>query len=243
MSLPKQLSDATLAKLVDALALRETHAEGGGPWRTLVSPMGPAPVGGVRLFRGDAIQQLVTVSIAVPMIRLDSHMLFAFTLPDSQVPHFTLDSVFAGSYYAFHLDLIPRVDLGSWLGYMDGIYGRLTEVFEAGRKHDGLSEATLSPRQLALMSPWMLAHRATEASFAGIGTYVNAYLDHWLGLMKIGVPADARAELTSEELAARDRRNRAALFNPAVDPVWAQVERLIGADAGEQIRGLLRSQA
>ena len=66
--------------------------------------MSPEPVGTVRLFSGGPIHKLVYIGLAVPMIGLDSHMVFAFTAPDSAVPHFTLDSVLAGPHFAFHLD-------------------------------------------------------------------------------------------------------------------------------------------
>ena len=38
---------------------------------------------------------------------------------------------------------------------------------------------------------------------------------------------------------ARDARNRGLLFSPDVDQVWAQIERLIGLEQTEAVRGLL----
>ena len=47
------------------------------------------------------------------------------------------------------------------------------------------------------------------------------------------------ADVSDTELAARDLRNRANLFSPDVDHVWAQVARLIGDEAMEDVRGQL----
>jgi hypothetical protein len=240
LSLPAALAGRTVDAIVDRLSLREVHGSDGGPLMTLVSQMGPAPVGQVRVFTGDVVDPLVTVSLAVPAIGLDSHMLFAFTRADSAVPHFTVDSVFAGGSYAFHLDLIPRVDLGASLAYMNAAYQPLSETCTAARGHDGLSPAALGPRQLALMSPWMLAHRADEAAFRTIDRFVDRYRDHWFALVEGGLPDDAMADVDPARLADRDRRNRAALFDPEVDPVWAQVGRLIGEPTAAEIRTLLR---
>ena len=46
---------------------------------------------------------------------------------------------------------------------------------------------------------------------------------------------------TAEQLADRDARHRAALFNPDVDPVWAQVDRLLGPDVSARIRDSLKT--
>ena len=49
-------------------------------------------------------------------------------------------------------------------------------------------------------------------------------------------------DLPGDVLALRDRRNRATLFNPQVDPVWLQVDRLVGAETSARIRDLLKTQ-
>jgi len=40
-----------------------------------------------------------------------------------------------------------------------------------------------------------------------------------------------------------DERNRANIFSPDVDKVWAQVEQLIGIEQMEAVRGLLLDNA
>lgn len=214
----------------------------GSPYLTLKSAMSPAPVGSLRLFSGALVRKMVYIGMSVPPINLDSHMIFAFTAPDSTTPHFTLDSVCNGDTYAFHLDLIPRADLSANLAYTNAAYQPLTVEFEGARKIEGLTPAHISPRQYALMSPWMLVYRATESAFAQIDESVNFYLDHWAKLVELGVPAQPVLGNDPETLAARDRLNRQAIFSPEVDPVWAQVERLVGAETSQRMRDILMNQ-
>lgn len=240
-SLATLLCDNTLATIVEALRLQETYGESGGPWMRLESqiPVAKGEVGRVRRFVGKDLFQLVHCSIVVPAMQMDSHMLFAFTPANSILPHFTLDSVKAGEHFAFHLDLIPKVDLAANLAYMNEVYQPLTEVCQASRQLEGLSEAKLSPRQLALMSPWMLANRASEAAFSAIESSVKSYRDHWLALISKGISKQTQADTECTQMALRDKRNKAALFNPDVDPVWNQIEGLIGGDSALELRQLL----
>jgi hypothetical protein len=242
-SLSQALWQKTLDRVVDRLGLEEVLAEDGGPYLPLTchAPMFDGSVGQVRVFRGGPLFQLVTSTIVVPPIQLDSHMMFAFMPSDSPVPHFTLDSVRAGDHHAFHLDLIPRVDMGSQLAYMDECFTPLTEAHEKGEAIEGLSKAQLSPRQYAIMSPWMLAHRATPEAFTAIEGSVNEYLDHWFGLVENGISDESVAGIGRDELVERDRRNKAIIFNEEVDKVWDQIIPLVGRDAVDAQIELLRS--
>ncbi|MEV4382362.1 hypothetical protein [Streptosporangium sp. NPDC049644] len=238
MSLPAALNERVLDRLLAATELSPIADT------DLTSPMSPAPVGRLRTFgpaasepAGDARPaKVVAVSLVVPMIGLDSHMIFAFTRPESAVPHFTLDAVASADYHAMHLDLIPRLELATHLGYLDACFLPLTEPLEAAWRIDGLSPAAIGPRQRAMMSPWMVVCRATEDAFAKLGPTVDTYLDHWLSLLEAGVPDQG-----DTDLAARDTANRANLFSPEVDPVWHQVTRLIGAEQSDLVRGELIS--
>lgn len=240
-SLPGKLFEGTLQRLVDRLGLQEQTSADGGPYLPLVSqlPMVQGEVGNVRLFTGEPLFRVVTCSLAVEPIQLDSHMLFAFTPGDSAIPHFTLDSVKAGEHFAFHLDLIPRLDLGANLEYMDEVFGPLTEAWEAGSAIEGLSRAHLSPRQHAIMSPWMLANRASESAFTLIEDAVRAYQEHWFGLLERGVSAGALGDTSAEQLARRNLANKRIIFDPAVDPVWERITGMIGEDAVAVQRALL----
>ncbi len=243
MSLPSNLASQTLRRITDTYALKEVSGPEGGPHMTLRSQMSPEPVGTVRVFRGPPPQKVVAVSLVVPPIGLVSHMVFAFTPAESAIPHFTIDSVSTGAFYAFHLDLIPRADLAAYLPYMNATLFPLTAAFDDALKIPGLTPAMLAPRQRALMSPWMLAHRANAEAFAAVDVPVTAYLDHWMRLVDKGISPETTLGLTPAALAERDRLNRAALFNPETDPVWLQVDRLLGAETSLRIRDLLKAQS
>lgn len=236
MTLAKTLSLATLNTIQARFGMREV----GAPFLTLTNPAFPAPLGALRLFAGEAVHKLVYIGLTFPPAGLDSHMIFAFTPPDSLAPHFTLDSVLAGPHFAFHLDLIPRVDLGANLAYLNAVFQPLTAAFEEAKQLDGLSAAVLSPRQYAIMSPWMMAYRASESAFAQIDGWVNDYLAHWASCVEAGVGVPVASGLPPAE---RDRLNRAAIFNPEVDPVWAQIDRLLGADTSARLRAILQNPA
>ncbi|WP_235735439.1 hypothetical protein [Nocardioides alcanivorans] len=236
MSLPEKLCVSTVEKIVARTGLTEVEGADGGPFQTLVSVMGPDPVGSVRIFRGERIAKAVYVGIVVPQIGLDSHMVFAFMPDGSPVPHFTLDSVHSGDYYAFHLDLVQRADAGTHMVYNDWAHTPLTETFHQVHEMEGLSRAQLDPRQLTVMSSWMLANRASEEAFGQLDGPVEAYLEHWFSLVEGDVPADVRDDLADTDLAVRDARNRSLLFSADVDKVWAQISRLLGEDVAESVR-------
>ncbi|MGK7875159.1 MAG: hypothetical protein AB4426_18265 [Xenococcaceae cyanobacterium] len=242
MSAAKTLSQNTLEKIQQRFALQEIQNADGKSYMTLTSLKNSTPVGMVRLFADNPIQKLVYVGLTLSSIGLDSHMLFAFTQADSPVPHFTLDSIQTGSHFAFHLDLIPRVDLGANLQYINATLQSLTAEFEAAKTIEGLTPAHLSPRQYALMSPWMLAYRASEVAFMQINKPVNVYLEHWFELVERRISAEATSGIDPASLAQRDQLNRQALFNPEVDPVWGKVDSLIGPEASARIREILKNQ-
>ena len=240
-SLPGQLFARTLSRILERYRLTEQSGEGGGPCLTLESqlPMVQGEVGNVRLFTGAPLFRLVTCSMVAEPMQLDSHMMFAFTPGDSPVPHFTLDSVKAGEHFAFHLDLIPRVDLGANKAYMDEVFLPLTELYETGNAIEGLTRAHLSPRQYAIMSPWMFVSRADEAAFSAISETVAGYTDHWCSVLDGGVSREALGDVSADELRERNLRNKRIIFDPEVDPVWHRITGLIGQEAVDMTRRLL----
>lgn len=239
MSLAQQLCHKTRDAIISHFGLTEV----GSPYRVIHSQIPPgAPVGELRIWRGEQVRKLVYVGLTVPMIQLDSHMLFAFTPADSPLPHFTLDSVLAGPHFAFHLDLLPRVDLGSNLAYLNELFQPLTEPFNSAKAIEGLTPAHLSPRQYAIMSPWMLAYRATEEAFQQIDAVVGRYLAHWRQIMQQKLSVHTYESLDTHNFARRDQRNRAAIFNADVDPVWNQLKPLIGEAMSAEMQAVLRNQ-
>ncbi|WP_436775826.1 hypothetical protein [Yinghuangia sp. YIM S09857] len=229
---PATLCGGVLARLLDATDLTEVSDD------PLRAPNGQ-PVGRLRTFVGSAVAHAVYIGLTVPPIGLDSHMVFAFGPADSGLPHFTVDSVATGEAYAFHLDLVQRADLAVHVEYMDAVYAPLTEAFDRARSIPGLTAAAIGPRQRALMSPWMLVHRATAEAFAAAHEPVHTYLEHWLDLVAKGVPHPAAQTLSDTDLPERDRTLRRRLFSREVDPVWTQVSRLLGDEETDRIRTLL----
>ena len=243
MSLAEDLCLGTLDSITSRTGLTESVGADGGAFHTLTSPMSPDPVGALRVWTGGkGVAKAVYCGLAVPAIGLDSHMVFAFTDADSLVPHFTLDSVFGQGSFAFHLDLIPRLDLASHLAYLDSAFTPLTEVYDDVHKREGLTAANIGPRQRAMMSPWMCANRSTEEAFVGLKPDVASYLEHWFTLLDSGFSQDVLDSAGDTDVEQRDLANRAALFSPEVDPVWNQITRLIG-DQAEIIRQQLVSNA
>lgn len=239
MSLSLDLCWSNVEAISGRLGLDEVSGPDTQEYMVLASPMSPDPVGSLRVFTKPDVCTLVYVGMTVAPIGLDSHMMFAFTPPTSPVPHYTVDSVQNAEDFAFHLDLIPRLDLGAHLAYMDHCFTPLTEAHDACLEIPGLTPARLAPRQWALMSEWMLANRADESAFRAIGDTVAAYRDHWFGLMEAGVPADVLDGVEDKTLIGRDEANREAIFNPDVDRVWANVARLLGDEKSEEMRSLL----
>ena len=236
MGLAKDLSLDLLEKIKNRFNMQEV----GAPYMSLTSPAAPAPLGACRVFAGEKVRKMVYIGLTFAPAGLDSHMVFAFTPADSLLPHFTVDSVMAGPTFAFHLDLMPRVDLGANLAYMDEVFTPLTEPVTKAKEIEGLSPAHLSPRQLAIMSPWMLAQRATESAFGQIGGTIDAYLEHWFGLVESGITS--KIEMGADQASTRDKLHRSILFDPQVDPVWSQVDRLVGAETSARLREILKNQ-
>jgi hypothetical protein len=92
------------------------------------------------------------------------------------------------------------------------------------------------------MSPFMLVNRAGSEAFQKIFDSVDFYLSHWFSLVENGIGEDIEKKLFAMDFAERDRRNREIIFNPAVDKVWDQVDRLVGAEMSARMRGILKSQ-
>ena len=253
-TLAGKISHQTLDRITGHFGLQEIPGEDGGFFLPLTAaPFGKAPAGSFRLWDGgDQLLKVVYTGIAVEAIGLDSHMIFAFTKPDSLVPTFTLDSVYTamppgldpnfpdgGDMYSFHLDLVQRCDLGINDEYIQRCYMPLTEKQSEVLAADGVYPAQLSPRQRAIMSPWMLAQRTTpEAYQSQIFPAADLYLDHWLQLVESGVDdIDVRGEAG----AMRDAENRKLIFNREIDPVWNKIDGMLGSEVSDFMIGVLRS--
>lgn len=243
MSGAQELSERTLDLLVEATGVLEQHGEG-GPFLVAGDP--ESSTGVMRLFHGaddSPLDKIVWTMLQVPARGVTTCMIFAFTRPDSALPHFTLDcSDHAGGGHAFHLDLAPRVELATHVEYMDAVFDPLTSQYEAAQAIGGLAPTRTTRRQFAMMSPWMLVHLADATAFTEIPPIVEAYARHWLSIVDRGITDDVQATLTDTDLPARDRSFRRNLFSPEIDPVWGRVDAMIGPEAAAVMRSTL-SQA
>ena len=256
-TLAAKLSRKTLDAIVGHFGLSEVPGQGGRPFLPLAAKaFGGAPVGSVRLWDGGAkLSKVVYTGITVEPIGLDSHMIFAFTDRASPAPTFTLDSVYTnvpagsdpnfpngGDMYAFHLDLVPRCDLGINAAYMRRCYVSLTEPRAAVLAAEGVFPALLSPMQRAIMSPWMLAQRTTPCAYGkAVFPVAETYVNHWIGLVDEGLD-ELAPEILGETGAIRDARNRELIFSRDIDPVWRKIDDLLGSDVADCMIGLLRNQ-
>jgi len=240
VSLSLNLSETTLHHLIEATGATEEHGQDGGPL-LLATADDESPSGTMRLFTGGLVQKIVWTKLEVPARGVTTCMIFAFAEPAGGLPHFTLDcSDHGNGGYAFHLDMLPRVELATHVAYMDEVFGPLTEAYTSGGALPGLSPTRTTRRQFAMMSPWMLVNLADEPAFHAIGATVRAYTDRWLRLLGSGLSADVEASLADTDLAARDAQVRLNLFSPHIDPVWGRVDSMIGTDAATTMRSQLQ---
>jgi len=257
-TLAGKISHQTLDKIVDHFGLVEVTGDDDGPFLPLIAaPFGGIPAGEFRLWDGgEQLLKVVYTGIAVDAIGLDSHMIFAFTKPDSLVPTFTLDSVYTklppgmdpnfpdgGDMYAFHLDMIPKCDLGTNHAYMKKCYSPLTEVQADVLAAEGIHAAQLEPMQRAIMSPWMLAQRTTSAAYEEtVFPAAGRYLDHWLSLVDNGID-DIASTIRGDAGATRDALNRELIFNREIDAVWEKIDQMLGKNVSDYMITVLRNQA
>jgi hypothetical protein len=174
---------------------------------------------------------------------MDTHQVYAYTAADSAVPHLFLDSAISpntdGTFH-FGLDLIPRVDLGANLDYSEAVYGPVTEARAEALSQPGvMGVPSLGPLQWSIRSPWMAAAIVAPDDLRKLGSIVDVYVDHWLGLMNNGLPAGIVTAAETAILDARDRRNREAMFSPRTNPVWGLLDKLVGPDVAQAMKDVL----
>jgi len=239
MSLSRDMVFESLDILIKELDLTEVKIAG-RDYLPLQSEKIPDFTGTVRLFKGQGnIQKAVYNTLVLPSRTMETHMIFCFGAANTGIPHFTIDSIDMGEGMAFHLDMSPRVELGTHVEYMKRVYFPLTETFAKYTDLEGLMPARLSPEQYALMSPWMLAKRATRDAFTRIkNEAVPRYRDQFLKLCKEGVSPDLTADT---DLVSHDKLYRAGLFSAEIDPVWPRVNHMAGERDGERLRRIMVS--
>jgi hypothetical protein len=177
---------------------------------------------------------------------MDTHQFYAYTAPDSELPHLFVDvAISPGTEGTFHvgIDMIPRVDLGANVAYMQELFLPLTQAQKDGMDVPGVMTAdSVGPMHYALRSPWMFAAFVKDDSIAGCATVRDTYVDHWIKLLQDGVSPAVKDEVASQDLSGRDQRNRAALFSPRTNPVWNILGRMVGDEQATRMRDILGSQ-
>lgn len=233
--------------VVERFKMREIRAADGGPYHSVLSTDGSKEVGEYRVWIGEGgVFKMIYAGLVANPPGVDSHMMFCFTPDNSPVPHFTVDSVHLAhmGHYSFHCEIMPRVDYGMNLPYLDHVYTPLSEANHTVYHTPGIAKTeALSLRQWALMSPWMLAGRAANLeAFQTLDQQVAIYRDHWIKLVEAGIPEDCLEGVTEAGLIERDRRNRGYAFHRDVDPVYNQLKPLIGEQQGDMLIQLLCCQ-
>jgi len=237
---------ATLTRIVSALGLVEETGDDGDavlPLHAIGGPLDGQRIGEFRVFsRGDGTR-VVYSKLAIDDFGMDTHQVYAFTGANSPVPHLFLDTAISpnteGTFH-FGLDLVPRVDLGANLDYSEAVFAPIDEARAAAISQPGVMPVpSLGPLQWSIRSPWMVAAIVEPADLTKLGGVVDAYVDHWIGLVDAGLDAQIAESVAWQDLPQRDLRNREAMFSPRTNPVWALVDRLVGAESGAAMKSLL----
>lgn len=239
---------ATLQALIKRFGLTERTAGEGAPYMTLTAQGGPLDgkkVGEVRVFSGGPIHKLVYTGMTVEEFGLDTHQILATTAPDSAAPHFNLDmAISPNTDGTFHIgvDLLPRVDLGACLPYIQECFQPLGATFDSALALPGVNPATsVGPFERSVRSPWMIAAFTTTDGLKAMQPSVDAYIEQFAKLAD-GLSGPTLDAVADQNLAERDRRNRAAIFSPEVNRVWVLLDRMLGAEQGQALRDVLVSQ-
>ncbi len=237
--------DALAARARAALAFTEEHGSGGGPRLSFINAEEPgAPAGSARLWRagaGSLADRMIQVRLAAAAV--ETQLFFLFGRPDTAMPHFHAQVVqFSAEACVFNADFLPRVDAVEHPDYFRTVLHPLNiPYWKAVSNYDNVcSHAPGNPAIAAYLSPWSIgtSRPTTRAELDRVTAPITAFLDHWLELaatLQFDGPSPA-------ELRARDARHLACFFDEGLDPrAWKGVYRLIGAQAGQDLRDLLHN--
>ena len=242
----EKLVTAELTRIVETLGLTEQFAEDGDavlPLHAIGGPLDGARIGEFRVFTGSDGTRVVYSRLSIDEFGMDTHQIYAFTSPDSPVPHLFLDTAISpnteGTFH-FGLDVVPRVDLGANLDYTDAVFVPLNEPRAAALSAPGVMPVpSLGPLQWTLRSPWMVAAIVNPADLTKLADVTETYVGRWLELVASGLPAEVVESVRWQNLPERDDRNRAAMFSPRTNSVWTLLDRLVGVETAEKMRSLL----
>ncbi len=245
----REIVTSALARITKSLGLVEVPGPDGDAALPLTGAGGPLEgrrIGEFRVFTRDDGVRVVYSALSIDDFGMDTHQVYAFTPTSSAIPHLFLDTAISpntdGTFH-FGLDLVPRIDLGASLDYAETVYGPITEVRAEALAQPGVMPVpSLGPLQWSVRSPWMVAAIVMPNELKSLSGVVDAYLDQWIHLVVSGLPVAAANDAKWQDLAERDRRNRAAMFSPRTNPVWGFLDRIVGAQAAEDMKALLTRQ-
>jgi len=194
---------------------------------------GDTRVGELRVYRGrGVVEKVVSAHFKLEAPAMESYMVTVFTRPDSPVPHFVLDVVRFGAQASFHVDLLPKRDLGVSLSYVDRCFSPLSAIRAEIEEDARFTAGTAPLRQRAFLSPWMALFTHAPADLEAARGYVDRYFAHWSSLLTTMPDAVLAAD---PSLVARDVLQRKLVFSREVDPVWGMLDRALGEKTVDQL--------
>jgi hypothetical protein len=230
---PETVCTRVVARLINELACVDI-APDSPAWRDLMH--GQEIVGELRVYRGRGrVQKVVSSRFALGTPAMDSHSVVVFTQPDCPVPHFGLDSVQLDTRVHLYVDLLPKLDLGVSLDYLDACYVPLSDTRRELEQDARFTPSVAPLRHRALLSPWHALYTLDPSELGAAEMYVERYLTHWASLLRSDDPSLA----SQPQVAERDRRYRATLYSREVDPAWSMLDRVIGHSSVDAILAAL----
>lgn len=229
-------------RAVAALGAAE-HTGADGPLLPLRQVADPAlPAGQVRRWAVPAGPADRVVHFRLLSAPVDTQLLFLFGRPDTVMPHLHVQVVqFGEDACVYNVDWLPRLDPVDAPDYFTRLFRPLDKPYwrVTGDAQNACSRAPANPAITLYMSPWSFgAGRPTNrAELERAGPAIDAYLDHWLALAAGALDYPAPPGL---DLRSRDDRHLAQFFAEDLDPrAWKGVYRVIGEEAGREVRRLL----
>jgi hypothetical protein len=239
MSASQLLFEQVFKRFKDQLAVTELPVDNDHCFQTFTHSDTGKPAGLLKVYRGKApVEYIITTSLYVEEIGLESYMLMAFVDPSSALPHFAFDAMTNNERGAFHVDYIPRLDLGTHPEYSKQVFEPLNDTLDTMKANPDFSPGDGGRLLLSMLSPWTGLFQATPDKLAGGSTLIDRYVQHWFSLIDKGVSANTNVEA----LADRDRRHRLALYNEENDMLWGLLKNLIGEKDRDLILSLLRGE-
>lgn len=234
---PETICTRVVSRVIEQLG-RLDIAPDSPKWETLRG--GQGNVGELRTYRGRrGVQHVVCAHLNPPAPPMDSHMAVVFTDPGSPVPHLVVDAVAFGERASFHVDLLPKVDLGVSPAYLAHCFAPLDGLVARMAEDGRLTPGTVPLGQQALLTPWSATYQVAPADLPVAMEYTQAYFDHWSSLLTGAWPAAATDEVDPQIAAGRSAKLRASLFSRAVDPVWGMLDRALSPAIVDRLLAVL----